>query len=1052
MTRIGPGGYLSCSEVTAVGTGPFPDRCADRFLPVRPLGSGGSGTVWLATQKALGRPVVVKLLKPEILGDHEQIGRFLDEARITASLSHPNIVVLVDHDVEDGMPWIAYEYAEGADLRRALCGGPMEPLSAAEAVRQVAAALAEAHSRGVLHRDIKPENILQVGPDRYKVADFGIAKWMESSLTRTKAGMIVGTPGYMAPEVVLGESPGPAADVYSAGVVLFELSTGRLPYPTGSLVELLDHQRKRPVPAPSSLRPSVPEPLDRIVLRSVTASPADRYRSAAELLEELSTFLEPGGDAGPLQTGRARGRSTERCVRDSRRSPGHGRPAPAERTVMARPVRSRTVAWSLGVGVALVGVIVSSLPWHRRSVPATVVSPAGGSVAAATPHRPAVLPELRRSIARLASTMERDRIAYENRRKEPEGLDGLSATGYVVECSKLQNDFWSSFRGALKLYENGPPASRRELLQWNEAGPGLAGIIRIAAESIESAGEFNTPGLGVLETLRGWAEEQGGDPLFWASCGIWLEAGGESQHEADEIEGRILMGLALCLALEAPCADAIRDEVTLTLLGAGWPSWMTRDKDRPTPSVGEVTKSAADDSPHLGPKTRWRFFNLLCLHAAPLAPTFAASERVLSPAVALFLESARAHLSCRMPELSRREGVRLSPWFAALPPSHRPGLHADGMFDGPASPPVVAPPLSPLLQRIRAELASVDPAARAELEASLLALEPLAADRGALQQNRSGHQQLFLHARQMGRRLRDPIVEASTEWRILTGLLDWFESARPSFMEVPGYWSCRAALLGRLGRFAEAVEAELVEIEVRTHEMLLAPPATWWTSPDRPLGEGLHSFVLLLGYATGALIPEDAVERQLLDTVSRRPEGSRRGPVDQRRRALLAVQSAVVASRLADWLSRPSMKSLPEWGRLRALSLAHCVRVRLLAETHRLLAGAPGSGRRRRPPMWPPPLTALFEKALADARRFSDAYARLDGAEREVVAEHRGYLIDARAIVAKLLAQPRAGAGATGPGRRGSPDAGRAPALLATPGPAPAASASAPASPSSASR
>ncbi|MBI4862648.1 MAG: serine/threonine protein kinase [Candidatus Riflebacteria bacterium] len=190
----------------------LPGRCGEKFKVLQLLREGGYGRIFLAQQEDLDRPVVVKILSPASLKEAEDVQRFLNEARITTRLSHPNIVVVIDHDVEDGIPWIAYEYLPGRNLRDALVRGAISLDGALDVGVQVAAALEEAHSKEVLHRDIKPENVVEVEPGRYKVIDFGIAKWSGDHAVHTMSGYIMGTPNYMSPELIQGKPRGgPAA-------------------------------------------------------------------------------------------------------------------------------------------------------------------------------------------------------------------------------------------------------------------------------------------------------------------------------------------------------------------------------------------------------------------------------------------------------------------------------------------------------------------------------------------------------------------------------------------------------------------------------------------------------------------------------------------------------------------------------------------------------------------------------------------------------------------------------------------------------------------------
>ena len=255
---------------------PFPPQCRSRFAPVKVLASGGYGTVWLADQTGLGRPVVVKMLQQALPDLEECRQRFLAEARITAAISSPHVVIVVDHDVEDGVPWIAYEYLPGSTLRERVDRGPLALRPALVVAAQIAAALAAAHALGVVHRDIKPENVLEAGPDRWKVTDFGIARWTVGSRVQTRTGVVIGTPAYIAPEIVRGDPPSPRSDLYSLGIVLHELVAGRPSFTDPSPVRVLESHLRDAVPPLRRLVPRTPAEVEALVERLVVKDPAGR--------------------------------------------------------------------------------------------------------------------------------------------------------------------------------------------------------------------------------------------------------------------------------------------------------------------------------------------------------------------------------------------------------------------------------------------------------------------------------------------------------------------------------------------------------------------------------------------------------------------------------------------------------------------------------------------------------------------------------------------------------------------------------------------------------
>src|SRR5215210_2323670 len=231
----------------------------DRYTLVEPLGGGGMAKVYLAHDEVLGRDVALKILMDMYAEDEEFVERFRREARSAASLSHPNIVQVYDQGrSEDGAYYIAMEYVAGGTLKdRIVRDGAIEPGAATGVGSQIADALQAAHEKGVIHRDIKPQNVLVTGTGDVKVTDFGIARAASSPLTATSA--VLGTAGYMSPEQAMGEPVGPQSDLYSLGVVLYEMLTGDIPYRAESpIAQAMMHVNERPR-SPREVNPEDPE-------------------------------------------------------------------------------------------------------------------------------------------------------------------------------------------------------------------------------------------------------------------------------------------------------------------------------------------------------------------------------------------------------------------------------------------------------------------------------------------------------------------------------------------------------------------------------------------------------------------------------------------------------------------------------------------------------------------------------------------------------------------------------------------------------------------------
>jgi len=264
------------------------------------VGVGGMAEVYLAHDVILGREVALKLLKARYVEDEEFIERFRREARSAASLANSYIVPIFDRgETGDGTYYIAMEYLPGGTLKdRIRATGALPPRIATEVALQAAQALRAAHKKGIVHRDVKPDNILYADAGHVKVVDFGIARATEAT-TISHIGDILGSVKYMSPEQAAGERVGPRSDLYSLGVVLYEMLAGRVPFEAKTPADVPAAHAGGPPPHPRELNLEVPEALDAIVMRLLSRDPADRYGGAAELIEELGgvRYDRPPADA-----------------------------------------------------------------------------------------------------------------------------------------------------------------------------------------------------------------------------------------------------------------------------------------------------------------------------------------------------------------------------------------------------------------------------------------------------------------------------------------------------------------------------------------------------------------------------------------------------------------------------------------------------------------------------------------------------------------------------------------------------------------------------------
>lgn len=333
---------------------------AARYRLEERLAVGGMGTVHAAIDERLGRRVAVKILKAEFASDQAFVERFRREAHAAASLEHPNIAHVYDYGRDGDQHYIVMELVDGTDVRSLLRQrGRLSPPEAANIATQVCAALAAAHAAGIVHRDIKPSNVIVTGDGDVKVTDFGVAR-TRGDVPLTQTGNVVGTAQYLAPEQARGEPATPASDLYSLGIVLYQMLTGSAPYTGESPVAIALRHIHETVPAPSLAVPGLPPALDAVVARATDKDPLQRFGHADHFADALRDALHSAPATMVL--------------------PAAAPAAPAEPAVPPSPGRGRPLPWIVA-GLAAMTAIAAllALALQIGQAPGPVAGPSPGS-------------------------------------------------------------------------------------------------------------------------------------------------------------------------------------------------------------------------------------------------------------------------------------------------------------------------------------------------------------------------------------------------------------------------------------------------------------------------------------------------------------------------------------------------------------------------------------------------------------------------------------------------------------------------------------------------
>ncbi|HEY4492740.1 MAG TPA: serine/threonine-protein kinase, partial [Acidobacteriota bacterium] len=267
---------------------------------LKQLGSGGMGEVYLAQDTLLDRKVAIKILPADVAGDQQRLHRFVQEAKAASALNHPNVAGIYELGEAEGVHFIVMEHVEGETLDSRIKGNPMTAEEITEMAMQIADALDEAHSRHIIHRDIKPSNIMITTRGKLKVLDFGLAKISQSATsedlskigtqTGTTPGLVVGTVPYMSPEQALGKPIDHRSDIFSTGVVFYQMATGRLPFSADTPTETINRIINVVPDAVGRFNYNIPAELDRIIRKCLEKDPERRYQTTRELFIDLRNF------------------------------------------------------------------------------------------------------------------------------------------------------------------------------------------------------------------------------------------------------------------------------------------------------------------------------------------------------------------------------------------------------------------------------------------------------------------------------------------------------------------------------------------------------------------------------------------------------------------------------------------------------------------------------------------------------------------------------------------------------------------------------------------